>query len=307
MTMFILTDSLEVVTSNEQVIKEMNINFKGWYCPIDEWVVWCHHDGSMKSGVCGEKVLTRPNRPWWTLKNFKFPDLPHCPFSRKSCWCISDIKAPKAEDEMTYKMLLQIDPKKEYSSYNGEEIVGFVSDSYLIKKRFDLHIDIGDKCNFDCSYCPPHTHSKTGSFITYERLLFLLNNLHTNSNHKVCTLTGGEPMLFKQLEQFVVELRERNYSVVINSNGTGPESRYRRLIEEYNCRFNFSLHQEFTNRKLLNKLAALRKDYNRVHIKYMGDTNTDFYKMVCELLPPEHLEVSKLYNKTNKTEYILIQ
>lgn len=308
---FVLTENLNVFSLDGQKLKELDIDYKGWYCPIFDWTVLAHHDGSLRSGVCGEKKLATPVRPWWNMESLHFHHDPFCPFSRKSCWCMADIRAPKSINEETYEMLFSIDYIKEYPTFEGdkEKVIGVISREHLASKPFSLHIDIGNKCNFNCSYCPPHTHDGTSPFISLEKLNLLLTKIKpvNKSRIKKCTITGGEPMLFDDLERFVEMLKDDSYQrITINTNGTGRESRYRELIEKFDCKLTFSLHNEFSNVKVMKRMNTLAKEYpSNVHIKYMGDTSMDFFDTVINNVDRNKIEISKLYNKTDNTEYIL--
>lgn len=303
---FIITENLEIQRSTVSDIKEKSIDYKGWYCPIYDWTLLAHHDGSLRSGICGEKKYATWKDPWWEKKNFNIKSTPHCPFTKRSCFCITDLKAPKAVDKETYDMLFGIKADEVTKEYSGDEIIGYISKDFLQNNKFSLHIDIGNKCNFDCSYCPPHTHDNSSPFISVDKIKHLLNTIQIDKRkNKSCTITGGEPTLFKDLEVALKLLREKGYFININTNGTASESKLEKLIQNYDCRLVFSLHQEFTTDKIIAKINRVKEKFPKmVNIKYMGDTTNDFFKRTVDVIPVTNLEVSKIYDKT-ATEYVL--
>jgi len=78
-------------------------------------------------------------------------------------------------------------------------------------------------CNLDCKYCDtPWEKGKT--YDAYE-LLDLVNQADPSGLIRVISITGGEPLLYADfLRFFLLRLRERNYKIYLETNGTLPES-----------------------------------------------------------------------------------
>lgn len=87
-------------------------------------------------------------------------------------------------------------------------------------------------CNLRCPFChnsalvinPP----KESEFSVDEILDFLKKRQGVLEG---VVITGGEPLLQKDLEEFIVKIRELGYSVKLDTNGTFPD-RLRDLIEK---------------------------------------------------------------------------
>jgi cyclic pyranopterin phosphate synthase len=83
-----------------------------------------------------------------------------------------------------------------------------LKDSYGRAIR-DLRVSVTDKCNFRCFYClphgsPPETAPKS-SVLTYEEIEFAVEVFASLGIEKV-RLTGGEPMLRRDIETLVAKL-----------------------------------------------------------------------------------------------------
>jgi GTP 3',8-cyclase len=85
---------------------------------------------------------------------------------------------------------------------------GVLKDSYGRAIR-DLRVSVTDRCNFRCFYCLPHgsteeTAPKSG-LLTYEEIEFAVEVFVSLGVEKV-RLTGGEPMLRRDIETLVSKL-----------------------------------------------------------------------------------------------------
>ena len=76
----------------------------------------------------------------------------------------------------------------------------------------DLRISVTDRCNFRCSYCMPkevfdkdHAYLPHGSLLTFEEITRLTGLFVAHGVRKV-RLTGGEPLLRKNIEILIAQL-----------------------------------------------------------------------------------------------------
>lgn len=73
----------------------------------------------------------------------------------------------------------------------------------------DLRISVTDRCNFRCTYCmPKETFGPNFAFLPHEELLTFeelarLTNIFVHHGVKKVRLTGGEPLLRKDLEKLI--------------------------------------------------------------------------------------------------------
>ncbi len=78
----------------------------------------------------------------------------------------------------------------------------------------DLRISVTDRCNFRCTYCmpreifgPDHAFLPRPALLTFEEITRVARLFGTLGVHKI-RLTGGEPLLRKQVETLVAQLAQ---------------------------------------------------------------------------------------------------
>jgi GTP 3',8-cyclase len=88
----------------------------------------------------------------------------------------------------------------------------------------DLRISVTDRCNFRCSYCMPkevfdkdYQYLPHASLLSFEEITRLARQFLAHGVHKI-RLTGGEPLLRKNLEILVAQLAQLR-----TVDGTPPE------------------------------------------------------------------------------------
>jgi len=89
--------------------------------------------------------------------------------------------------------------------------VGFLSDT-LGRSLHDLRISVTDRCNFRCNYCMPkevfnkdYAYLPHGDLLSFEEITRLAQVFVSHGVRKI-RLTGGEPLLRKNLEVLVAQL-----------------------------------------------------------------------------------------------------
>lgn len=76
----------------------------------------------------------------------------------------------------------------------------------------DLRISVTDKCNFRCTYCMPReVYGADHAFLAQEQLLSFeeitrIANIAINNGIQKIRLTGGEPLMRKQIEKLIASL-----------------------------------------------------------------------------------------------------
>jgi cyclic pyranopterin phosphate synthase len=88
---------------------------------------------------------------------------------------------------------------------------GLISDT-LGRNLRDLRISVTDRCNFRCNYCMPkeifdkdYPYLQHTDLLTFEEITRVAKTFLTHGVQKI-RLTGGEPLLRKNLEQLVAQL-----------------------------------------------------------------------------------------------------
>src|SRR2546421_2483491 len=90
----------------------------------------------------------------------------------------------------------------------------------------DLRISVTDRCNFRCVYCMPkevfgrdYEFLPRRDLLTFEEITRLARAFHANGVEKI-RLTGGEPLLRRDLEQLVAQLAAiEGLDLTLTTNG----------------------------------------------------------------------------------------
>ena len=298
-------------------IKVLDINHKGWHCPITEYNWIADHYGRLTSGVCSEYVFARPKfgTHWWDIDKLPNRFANTCNNKRGSCSCGADIVAPKAIDKKTFDKLSSI--KMDYEEfhrlqpYEKGEIKAYVDIRTHLKNKFILTLDYGKKCNYDCSYCSDDVHDNHSPFLNIEKIehLFSLFDIeYFNKKKKSLCITGGEPTLSNELEEVILLGKEYGFeTIAINSNGTASKSRFLNFLEN-GVKLDLSIHREYANEKLILKCKRLKNAFPKlVRIKLLGRSEDEFTKIVYDVFQanPSDVEVYPIYLKSGNTQNLL--
>src|SRR5262245_980886 len=90
----------------------------------------------------------------------------------------------------------------------------------------DLRISVTDRCNFRCVYCMPREVFDAGhEFLPHSAILSFeeiarLARVFVGLGVKKIRLTGGEPLVRKQLHRLVALLRELPVEITLTTNGS---------------------------------------------------------------------------------------
>lgn len=127
---------------------------------------------------------------------------------------------------------------------------------------------LGKRCNYDCSYCSPHTHDSISPFVDLPKALKFVEHIDENCTSSSKKLkwgfTGGEPFIdpgFLHLSQHIRKLASTHQLNVV-TNGSMPLSIYRQAMDIFDG-LTVSLHLERSRQEIqqtLDKLRLLRSD-----------------------------------------------
>ncbi len=90
----------------------------------------------------------------------------------------------------------------------------------------DLRISVTDRCNFRCTYCMPReVFDATYRFLPHEAILSFeeiarLAGVFAGLGVKKIRLTGGEPLVRRELHRLVRQLKELPVEVTLTTNGS---------------------------------------------------------------------------------------
>ena len=111
------------------------------------------------------------------------------------------------------------------------------------EEAFQVTWDMGPRCNYDCTYCPPQRHDNFSKHPPLEELKSTFDNIlkyfnlitsyTKNEQHLAISMTGGEPTNNPALMPFLIYIKENNpdVKVGVTTNGTFSEKYCQQLID----------------------------------------------------------------------------
>lgn len=145
------------------------------------------------------------------------------------------------------------------------------------KKSFIIHWLIGNRCNFNCSYCPDMWHSLHSKDKSLEEMQEAWNKIFSINKGKFdifdLSFLGGENTLNKNFLPFIKWLHDNYKDYISNlgmiTNGTASIDYYKEIMQYLNW-ITFSTHSEFMNEyKFFNTVLEVYKISKSVncHVK----------------------------------------
>lgn len=111
------------------------------------------------------------------------------------------------------------------------------------EKQLMVIWDLGRRCTFACSYCPPHRKNNWSNTASYDELVKTADSLerysniynaHRNEKFKVAaSFTGGEPTVNPAFFKFLVYLQEKypHWKRTLTTNGFYSDRKLRTIME----------------------------------------------------------------------------
>ena len=142
-------------------------------------------------------------------------------------------------------------------------------------RKFQVIWDLGRRCTYKCSYCPPHRRNNWSPIADFEELKTtahkidrygkLLNKYRVNEFHTGISFTGGEPtvnpIFFDFLEYMTEHLPDLNKS--LTTNGCYSEKRCQKVIKHANyCTLSYHCESSDKNKELVRNNIMLMKEAN---------------------------------------------
>lgn len=182
------------------------------------------------------------------------------------------------------------------------------------KDLFSITWNIGPRCNFACSYCPPMWHNKTSPHKTLEEfqsiwLDILEKTKYKNKNYKL-SFSGGEVTLNKSFKPFIIWLyenyKDRIENIGITTNGSATLKYYLELID-YVDFISFSSHFDWANKnKFYKNITETHKKATllnkNIYVNIMNEANNQ--KDINELF--EYCEKNKIPAGINAIREIVL-
>jgi len=168
-----------------------------------------------------------------------------------------------------------------------------------ISNRFQIIWDLGRRCSYACSYCPPHRNNKWSPMADFEELCrtmkyvndysTLYDDFRKKPSIKKLSFTGGEPTLNPAFFDFMQYISDNysNYSRGLTTNGWFGKKNLEK-VKKYTTTGTISYHCESTEKQkkvVIENIIELKKTYkvNVMFHKNFFDECVD----LCDLLEKE--------------------
>ena len=162
--------------------------------------------------------------------------------------------------------------------------------------RYQIIWDLGRRCSYACSYCPPHRNNKTSAFVSYETLCNTMDYIADYANLydqfrkedalKKLSFTGGEPTVHPDFFKFLKYCRNvyPDFSRGLTTNGWFHDSVLDQVLS-LTTGGTLSYHCESTDKQkkqVIKNAIALRQKF-KVNVMFHKDY---FWECadVCETL-----------------------
>ena len=241
------------VHTNEEVIASRLNNWKGWKCSAGVNNLHITADGNIYTGTCKVGGLKGNVFDSGVI----FPE--HWITCTKDwCMCAPEMQLLKSKD---HKKVISYDELKNFSDVKVDPAwVGPISVNKIKDYPLTITWDIGRRCNYQCSYCPPSTSNTFEVHKTYGSLKFGVDNIHKNfcrDKKASWIFTGGEPTINPSYLEIVKLLHnDLHHLVHTQSNGSREGNYYSELINYSSIGFSVHLEQ-FNHKKFLEACQAI--------------------------------------------------
>lgn len=150
-------------------------------------------------------------------------------------WCTSDIlSSAQAIDAMTTQVNAWPELHSPVPPFTSALREGYVADKRGRRLR-DLRISVIDRCNFRCVYCMPKTvfgrdypFLQRSEILSFEEIVRIARIFVDQGVEKI-RITGGEPLLRRNLESLIERLARLPVELTLTTNGTLLKQKARSL------------------------------------------------------------------------------
>lgn len=148
----------------------------------------------------------------------------------------------------------------------------------LLQSNKELRLLLTQKCNYDCVFCNhEQLNTKVENNLTVDDYVYLFTVCKNKLGWQNISLTGGEPLIYKEFDTLVRSLAQEKAKITVISNGELLDKHFDtvKLLE----RINLSLHsinpenyhrliqREDKLRHVLTNIKTIRKDIPEVDIR----------------------------------------
>ena len=170
--------------------------------------------------------------------------------------------------------------------------------------------NLGNVCNYACSYCPSYLHDNTITWPDLETIIDVLQKIKSKFYNKKITveLLGGEITLYKHFISLMKFLKEESFNSNILSNGS-RSIRFWQEVVPYLDNIGLSYHPEYAiSNNFINTIQLLTNNGVNPYIKIAMVKNkfwelVDFQKKLLDLFPHIRAEMVLLIDKQHQHSY----
>ncbi|NBI05528.1 anaerobic ribonucleoside-triphosphate reductase activating protein [Senegalia massiliensis] len=159
-------------------------------------------------------------------------------------------------------------------------------------------------CNFRCPYCHNSHILNSKESIDETYILTFLEN--RKKYIEAVTITGGEPTLYNELYTLISKIKNKNFYVKLDTNGTNPDMLNRLVQDNLIDYIAMDIKTSFSEyNKVTNSLVDINKIKKSIKVIKNSNIDYEFRTTVCKELISEYniLDIAKHLNGSQK--YIL--
>lgn len=164
---------------------------------------------------------------------------------------------------------------------------------------FSVNWNLGPRCNFECSYCPPRFHDKSSPAksmgeLQKQWLEIVAKTSHRQKRYKLA-FSGGEPTINPDFVDFLIWLRLDDIiaNMGFTTNGSATKKKYLQAIRVCDW-ITFSSHLEFAN---INKF---KDNVIATHISAVKQRKMIWVNIMDESFAPEQVESLRSWCEQNR-------
>ena len=175
-------------------------------------------------------------------------------------------------------------------------------------------LEVSSLCNYKCIMCPFPQNKKEEFKFSVEDLLKILKDITNYTSKKLdLTIFGGEPLLWKKLEEFIVKLDKSKINPLLNTNGSLLTLNRIKKLKDAGLR-NFIISLESIDPKVHDyyrgKNGSFReiiKSIDRIHEVYKGEQTITVLPILMERNYNDLHKMIKWVADNPKVNYVSLQ
>ncbi len=270
-------------STEELMAKKLN-RFKGWKCSAGRESLHIGQKGEILLAACAIHGVQGDAYKG----DFKIPEK-WVKCDREACMCGGDMQLRKAQSDEFVKQTLTPPLKDMKISENDIDPAVWAGPYHFPK--FEEHFvtvswDMGKRCNYACSYCPPEVSNKTDPLKSWDELKTTTDNIVSQFGEQQAikwVVTGGEPTLIPDYLRWVEYVAGKGHVIHTTTNGSRGGKYLEQLI--VNSCIGISVHLEFLD------LDRLRDTCEKIVRKKLHDRSAAHWWFgVRVMVPPGRVE-----------------